>query len=71
LNANKFLATLRGEAGAGRIAALMTAAAGLVVTGQAPALRDGATLAAAALDGGRALAILERLRAVCGLAGKA
>jgi len=71
VNASKFMATLRGEAGAGRIAALMTAAAGLVVTGQAPSLRDGASMAAEALDGGRALAILDRVRAVCPLTGKA
>jgi anthranilate phosphoribosyltransferase len=68
LNADKLVATLRGEAGAGRVAALMTAAACLVVTEKAASLRDGATLAAAALDGGRALAIVERLR---GLLGKA
>jgi anthranilate phosphoribosyltransferase len=40
----------------------MTAAAGLVVTGKAASLREGAAMAADALDSGRALAILERLR---------
>jgi len=61
-NAHMLLASLQGKAGAGRVAALMTAAAGLVVTGGAPDLRAGAALAALALDGGQALAVLERLR---------
>ena len=61
-NAHMLLASLQGKAGAGRMAALMTAAAGLVVTGGAPDLRAGAALAALALDGGQALAVLERLR---------
>ena len=67
VNANRFLATLRGEAGASRIAALMTAAAGLVVTGKVASVREGAVMAADALDGGRALAILEQLRALAPL----
>jgi anthranilate phosphoribosyltransferase len=70
LNASLFLATLRGEAGASRIAALMTAAAGLVVTGKAASLREGTVMAADALDSGRAQAILERLRALCPLPAK-
>jgi anthranilate phosphoribosyltransferase len=68
VNASMFLATLHGERGPGRTAALMTAAAGLAVVGKADTLRDGARLAADALDSGRAIAILDRLRA---LAGKA
>ena len=68
VNAARFLATLQGEKGASRTASLMTAAAGLVVVGKAASLREGAVMATEALDGGRALAILERLR---GLAGKA
>ena len=68
VNAARFLATLQGEKGASRTASLMTAAAGLVVVGKAASLREGAVLATDALDGGRALAILERLK---GLAGKA
>jgi anthranilate phosphoribosyltransferase len=68
VNASMFLATLHGEQGASRIATLMTAAAGLAVVGKADTLRDGARLAADALDSGRAIAILDRLRA---LAGKA
>jgi anthranilate phosphoribosyltransferase len=64
-NAKLFLATLAGEAGASRTAALMTAAAGLVVVGRAGSLREGAATAAAVLDGGGALGVLERLRALC------
>jgi len=63
-NAAMLLDSLRGKAGAGRVAALMTASAGLVVTGGAPNLREGASLAATALDSGKALAVLERLRAL-------
>jgi anthranilate phosphoribosyltransferase len=68
VNASMFLAALHGEQGASRVAALMTAAAGLVVVGKAPSLREGAVAAAAALDAGRALAVLDRLRAVAGKA---
>jgi anthranilate phosphoribosyltransferase len=48
----------------------MTAAAGLVVTGLSPNLGAGATLAASALDSGKALAVLERLRVLVPLPGK-
>ena len=68
VNAARFLATLGGEKGASRTASLMTAAAGLVVVGKAASLREGAALAAEALDRGRALAVLERLKAVAGKA---
>ncbi len=68
VNAARFLATLRGEKGASRTASLMTAAAGLVVVGKAASLREGAAAAAEALDGGRALAVLERLKVVAGKA---
>jgi len=68
VNASMLLTTLKGEPGASRVAALMTAAAGLVVVGKAPSLRDGAAMAADALDSGRTLAVLERVR---GVAGKA
>lgn len=64
LNAELFLATLRGQPGAGRTAVLMTAAAGLVVVGKAGGLREAAAKAADALDGGGALVVLERLRKV-------
>jgi anthranilate phosphoribosyltransferase len=69
-NASLLLATLRGEAGASRIAALMTASAGLVVTGGASNLREGAALAGDALDGGKAMSVLERLRSIAPLPGK-
>ena len=68
VNAGLLLEALAGKPGASRVAALMTAAAGLVVTGKAPSLREAAVLAAAAVDGGKAMAVLDRLRA---LAGKA
>jgi len=61
-NAQMLADTLNGKVGASRVAALMTAAAGLVVTGFAPNFRDGTTLAAAALDSGKAMAVLERMR---------
>jgi anthranilate phosphoribosyltransferase len=62
LNAGLLLDTLAGKTGASRVAALMTAAAGLAVVGRAGSLREGAASAAAALDGGKAMAVLERLR---------
>jgi anthranilate phosphoribosyltransferase len=68
VNAARLMATLQGEKGACRTASLMTAAAGLVVVGKAASLREGAALAADALDGGRALDILERVRSVAGKA---
>ena len=70
LNARMLMETLNGRTGASRIAALMTASAGLVVTGGAPNLREGATLAAAALDSGKAVAVLERLRLIAPLPGR-
>ncbi len=69
-NADMLLAALQGKGGASRVAALMTAAAGLVVTGGAANLREGAAQAAAALDGGKAMAVLERLRVLTPLPGK-
>lgn len=62
-NAAMLLDTLRGQGGASRVAALMTVAAGLRVAGIAPDLRDGARLAAETLDSGKAMDLLERLRA--------
>jgi len=70
LNARKLLETLRGEQGAGRVAALMTAAAGLVVTGLAADFRAGTKQAAAALDSGKAMAVLEAVRKLLPLPGK-
>jgi len=62
LNASMLMETLRGNVGASRIAALMTAGAGLVVTGRAPGLREGAAMAADALDSGNAMSVLDQLR---------
>ena len=56
------LALLDGEANAYRDTVLLNAAAGMVVAGRARDLREGASLAAAAIDGGRALAALDKLR---------
>jgi anthranilate phosphoribosyltransferase len=56
----------RGETGPCRDIVLMNAAAALVVTGVAEDLRDGAGLAAQAIDSGAAVAMLERLRAFPG-----
>lgn len=68
-NARVLLAALLAKRGevppAVRTVAIMTAAAGLYVTEVASDLRAGAQQAAAALDGGAAGAVLERLRALC------
>jgi anthranilate phosphoribosyltransferase len=69
-NASKLLETLRGEGGASRVAALMTAAAGLVVTGLAKDLREGAARATQALDSGKAVSVLEALRRIAPLPDK-
>jgi anthranilate phosphoribosyltransferase len=52
-----------GGRGAKRDAVLLNAAAALLVAGQAKDLRDGARLAAEAIDSGRARLVLEKLRA--------
>jgi len=70
LNARLFLDTLRGKGGAGRTAALMTAAAGLLVVGQVSSLRAGTLLASEALDSGKALALLDDLRKLAPLPSK-
>jgi anthranilate phosphoribosyltransferase len=61
-NARLTLETLRGKDGAIRTAVLLTAAAALYVTENAPDLPAAATRAAQALDGGGALTVLERLQ---------
>jgi len=61
-NATALLALLDGEASAYRDTVLLNAAAGMVVAGRASDLREGAYLAAAAIDGGQALAALDKLR---------
>jgi anthranilate phosphoribosyltransferase len=69
-NAQMLLDVLRGKGGASRVAALMTAAAGLVAVGAAPDVREGARLAAAALDSGDAMSVVERLRKIAPLPAK-
>jgi anthranilate phosphoribosyltransferase len=69
-NARLLMDTLKGKAGASRVAALMTAAAGLVVVGKAPDLKAGTSLASTALDRGMALAVLESLRQLAPLPAK-
>lgn len=56
---------LQGERGAFRDIVLLNAAAAFVVAGKARGLGEGAALAAASLDEGRAAAALDRLVALC------
>jgi anthranilate phosphoribosyltransferase len=56
---------LLGERGPRRDAVLINAAAALVVAGRADDLRAGVARAAAAIDSGAALGIVERLRELC------
>jgi anthranilate phosphoribosyltransferase len=70
VNASMLMETLHGKAGASRIAGLMTAAAGLVVTGRAASLREGATVAAGALDSGQVMTVLDHLRRLAPLPPK-
>ena len=65
-NAAALLALLEGAAGPYRDTVLLNAAAALVVAGRAGGLREGAGLAAAAIDEGAALARLVALRAATG-----
>ncbi len=62
-NARALLALLRGEAGPYRDTVLLNAAACLVIAGRADTLAGGAAAAAAAIDQGRALTILQSLLA--------
>ncbi len=59
-------AVLSGEKGAPRDVVLLNSAAALVVAGRVRDLREGARLAAAVLDNGHALRLLERVREVLG-----
>jgi anthranilate phosphoribosyltransferase len=59
-NAATMRRVLAGERGPVRAAALLAAAAALVASGRAGDFRTGAEMAAAAIDSGRAAAILER-----------
>ncbi|MGN6305950.1 MAG: anthranilate phosphoribosyltransferase [Mesorhizobium sp.] len=60
-NAEALRGVLSGKPGAYRDTVLMNAGAGLVVAGKAAALNDGIATAAAALDAGKAHAVLEKL----------
>ncbi len=60
-NAEALRAVLEGEQNAYRDAVLMNAGAALVVAGKAGDIREGAALAARAIDSGRAKAALDRL----------
>jgi anthranilate phosphoribosyltransferase len=64
VNARILTEALQGAPGPVRNVALMTAAAALVVTSQAADLTAGVVRAADAIDDGRALRVLERLRAI-------
>ncbi len=61
-NAAAIEAILGGRHGPGRDVVLLNAAAGFLVAGRASGLREGLRLAAAAIDGGSATALLTRLR---------
>jgi anthranilate phosphoribosyltransferase len=63
-NAHLLQAALAGAPGAIRVAALLEAAASLYVVGAAPDLRVGARQSAAALDSGKARALVDRLRSL-------
>ena len=63
-NAAAMRAMLDGEPGAFRDVVLYNAAAALIVAGRAGTLKDGVALAAAAIDGGKARAALEKLVAI-------
>ncbi len=60
-NAAALRATLEGKPGAYRDTVLMNAGAGLVVAGRAADLGEGIALAAASIDQGRAIGVLDRL----------
>jgi anthranilate phosphoribosyltransferase len=60
-NAGKLREMLSGVSGAYRDTVLMNAGAGMVVAGKAKELAEGISQAAAAIDSGKALAVLDRL----------
>jgi len=60
-NAEALRGVLSGKAGAYRDTVLMNAGAGLVIAGKAASLKAGMDAAAAAIDAGKALAVLDRL----------
>ncbi len=57
---------LGGARGPRRDVVLLNAAAALLVAGTVPDLREGVRLAAAAIDGGRAAALVEKVRGILG-----
>ena len=61
-NAASLIALLQGRRGAYRDTVLLNTAACLVIAGRAPTLADGAAQAAAAIDQGRAMAMLNAAR---------
>lgn len=63
-NAQALRALLNGAAGAYRDTVLLNVAAALIIADRVPTLKDGVTLAADAIDSGRALAALDRLVAL-------
>jgi anthranilate phosphoribosyltransferase len=63
-NAAALLAILKGKRNAYRDIVILNAAAALIVADKAEDLAGAAAMAAAAIDGGRALAVLERLMAI-------
>ena len=67
-NAAALRRVLAGESGPYRDILMLNAGAGFVIAGKAATLRDGAALAAAAIDSGAALGALERLVAITGSA---
>ena len=64
-NAAALEALLNGAPGPYRDVVLLNAAAALIVAGRAHDLREGAAMAARAIDEGAALGVLKRLRAAC------
>ena len=60
-NAALMRGVLAGETGQLRDVVLLNAAAGFIIAGRAADLREGAAIAADALDSGKAAGVLERL----------
>jgi anthranilate phosphoribosyltransferase len=63
-NARLARAILEGEGGPRRDVVLLNAAAALCLVGRAEHLRSGVALAAAAIDDGRALRVLEQVKEI-------
>jgi anthranilate phosphoribosyltransferase len=67
-NAAAIRSVLAGEKSAFRDIVLLNAGAALTVAGKAVTLKEGAALAAEAIESGKAKAALDRLVAICGAA---